>query len=557
LTEAASFRDALSAFGAATKSKLSNRAVSGAPEDQLRAPLEKLIKDLADISGFPAGAVDMIGESSISDLATRPDYAVVAHRALVGFMEIKAPGKGADPRRFTDPRDKEQWKKLRSLPNLLYTDGNAFSLWRDGQIEGFIVYLEGDVETSGVSLAAPQKLLALISDFLRWTPISPRSPKQLAEVAARLCRLLRDEVVEQLSLGSIALTELAKDWRLLLFPQATNDEFADGYAQAVTFGLLVARAQDIPLRDGIDRAAQELRKTNSLIGTALRLLTDDSANQEVLKTSLGTLTRVLDVVDWPALSKGQSDAWLYFYEDFLEVYDNALRKRTGSYYTPPEVVASMVRLVDEALVSTDLFNCPGGFASTDVTVADPATGTGTFLLGVWRPPGPPRRPPANSPTSPAAGAIPGAPEPLPDLIDYDAASRRLRIGRGFIDSVPPAVWNYEVSGKHVLQQWFRYRRLDRTRPIIGDRRPPSPLDKFQPASWPADYTTELMNLIHVLGRLVALEPRQAALLDRILAAPLLDDATLREAGAFALPPGNGSPRGLTFPSSAIQLSPHN
>lgn len=230
MTEAESFRDALSAFGVATKSKLSNIAVSGAAEDQLRAPLEKLIADLADISGFPAGSINMIGESSLSELATRPDYAVVAHRALVGFMEIKAPGKGADPRRFTDPHDKEQWKKLKSLPNLLYTDGNGFSLWRDGQIEGSVVYLDGNVETSGAALAAPRALLALISDFLRWTPISPRTPKQLAEVAARLCRLLRDEVVEQMSLGSVALTELAKDWRVLLFPQATDEEFADGYA---------------------------------------------------------------------------------------------------------------------------------------------------------------------------------------------------------------------------------------------------------------------------------------------------------------------------------------
>ena len=47
---------------------------------------------------------------------------------------------------------------------------------------------------------------------------------------------------------------------------------------------------------------------------------------------------MLDDVDWPTISKGEPEAWLYFYEDFLEVYDNGLRKQTGSYYTPPEVV---------------------------------------------------------------------------------------------------------------------------------------------------------------------------------------------------------------------------
>ncbi|TDR34136.1 type ISP restriction/modification enzyme [Aquamicrobium defluvii] len=378
------FVEAVSAFGTSTKAKLSNIAVVGAAEDQLRAPLEKLIHDLAMIAGFPIGSIDMVGETSLSDLATRPDYAVVAHKALVGFIEVKAPGKGADPRRFNDPHDKDQWKKLKSLPNLLYTDGNAFSIWRDGELQGSIVRLEGDVESSGSALTAPTALLPLISDFLGWHPVPPRNPKQLAEIAARLCRLLRDEVVEQIARGSVALTELAKDWRVLLFPQATDDEFADGYAQAVTFGLLVARAKDISLAGGIDHAAQELRKTDSLIGTALRLLTDDTANQDALKTSLGTLTRVLEEVNWSTLSKGNTDAWLYFYEDFLEVYDNALRKRTGSYYTPPEVVSAMVRLVDDALRSPDLFDRPSGFASADVIVADPAVGTGTFLLGVLR-----------------------------------------------------------------------------------------------------------------------------------------------------------------------------
>ena len=64
--------------------------------------------------------------------------------------------------------------------------------------------------------------------------------------------------------------------------------------------------------------------------------------------------------------------------------DNKLRKKTGSYYTPPEVVGAMVRLADEALRDPQLFNRQAGFASRKVTVADPAVGTGTFLLGVMR-----------------------------------------------------------------------------------------------------------------------------------------------------------------------------
>jgi hypothetical protein len=320
----------------------------------------------------------------VAHLATRPDYAVTVHNALAGFIELKAPGKGADPRYFSDPHDKKQWEKLRSLPNLIYTDGNTFSLWRDGVLQDSVIALEGDVRTAGAGLAAPSSLLNLIGDFLRWSPIPPKDAKQLARIVARLCRLLRDEVTDELSRGNPGLTSLATEWRSLLFPQATDAQFADGYAQAVTFGLLVARAREIELKNGIEQAALTLRKSNSLIGTALRLLTDDPNNQRALKTSLDTLRRVLDAVIWPAVTKGNPEEWLYFYEEFLELYDNALRKRTGSYYTPPEVVAAMVRLVDEALRDPILFGCPAGLATTDVTIADPAVGTGTYLLGVLR-----------------------------------------------------------------------------------------------------------------------------------------------------------------------------
>jgi hypothetical protein len=202
--------EAVSAYGASAKAKLANVAIAGAPEDQLRGPLEQLVKDLAEIGGLPVGAVHLVGETSLADIKTRPDFAATVNNALMGFIEVKAPGKGADPRKFTDEHDKDQWDKLKSLPNLISTDGNSFSLWRDGKLEGSIVHLEGNVETAGAKLSAPPALLPLIGDFLRWSPIPPKTAKQLAQVSARLCRLLRDEVIEQMARGSPALTGLPK-----------------------------------------------------------------------------------------------------------------------------------------------------------------------------------------------------------------------------------------------------------------------------------------------------------------------------------------------------------
>ena len=372
----------VSSFGASAKQKLSNAGAVGAPEDQLRAPFERLLSDLSTICDFAPGSVIAVGETSLSDLKIRPDYSVTVHSALVGFVEMKAPGKGADPRKFSDKHDKEQWERLKHLPNLIYTDGNGFSLWRDGELVGGIVHLKGDIETSGAALGAGIELVGLFTDFLQWQPLPPRSVKELATMTARLCRLLREEVTEQLGLDSPVFKGFAKDWRNMLFPEASDERFADGYAQAVTFGMLMARAQGVSVASGFAPVIHALKASGSLIGSAIQLLVDES-NKDSIKTSLLTLARVLEVVDWPKLSKAKSDAWLYFYEDFLEVYDNELRKKTGSYYTPPEVVVAMVRWTDEALRGP-AFELVAGLASPTVWLIDPATGTGTYLLGVLR-----------------------------------------------------------------------------------------------------------------------------------------------------------------------------
>ena len=155
--------------------------------------------------------------------------------------------------------------------------------------------------------------------------------------------------------------------------------------------------------------------------------------------------------------------------------------------------------------------------------ADPSNG---------RPAAAPRLPQGKGPLIPRDGAIPSDPDRMPDRIDYDAGKRRLLVGEGFIDNVPPEVWQYEVSGKQVLVHWFSYRKKDRTRAVIGEKRPPSPLEKIQPDRWLAEYTAELLNVLHVLGRLVPLEDRQADLLTRICDGPLISADTLRTAGVF-------------------------
>jgi hypothetical protein len=128
-----------------------------------------------------------------------------------------------------------------------------------------MVNLKGDVRTSGAKLTTDGSGLASILDtFLRWEPQAPRSLTQLVNSVAGLCRLLRDEVGEALKEEKHTggpFTSLAADWRELLFPDADEDQFADGYAQTVTFALLLARVERIDFTgQPISEIARQLGK---------------------------------------------------------------------------------------------------------------------------------------------------------------------------------------------------------------------------------------------------------------------------------------------------------
>lgn len=384
---------AVSVFGATATPKL---AGPGEPEDQLRSPLETLLVSVAKDLGLK---VNPVGESSLSDLKVRPDYAIEVDGALAGYIEVKAPGKGADPTAWSArSRDRQQWEKLKELPNVLYTDGNSWALYNRGVGNGPVIRLAGDVRTGGASLTTDGPGLAAVLDaFLRWEPQAPRTLSALVNSVAGLCRLLREEVTEALAKEQQTggpFTNLAADWRELLFPDADEKQFADGYAQTVTFALLLARVERIEFTgQPISEIARQLGKGHSLMGKALSVLTDDSLGS--LTRTIDTLLRVVGAVDWgrfedePQLDLGlkqakrptkRTDPYLHLYEKFLEVYDPELRKQTGSYYTPVQVVDAMIGMVDDLL--KDRLGQPLGFASDHVTVVDPAMGTGTYLLNV-------------------------------------------------------------------------------------------------------------------------------------------------------------------------------
>jgi hypothetical protein len=376
-----SIHEPLQTFAADVKAKMT-QLTAGEPEDQLRGPFENFKTAVAEAMGWD---IVCTGETPLPDRRGRPDYAVHLRNLLVGYVEIKAPGTGAIASRFRG-RNREQFKRFSAIPNLLYTDGNEWALYRSGKLVGRVVRLSGDISTDGKKAATSRDAAALeplLRDFFLWEPIIPRDRrgkidlKGFADLLAPLCRMLRDDVIDALRDPSSPLVQLAGNWRQLLFPDAPDEQFADAYAQTVTFALLLGRGEGAePLT--LDNAVAALSAQHNLLSRALQVLTDSEVRAE-MPASLGLLLRVIAVVP-PAALSGPQYPWLYFYEDFLAAYDPKLRKNAGAYYTPVEVVRCQVRLIDNLLVHR--LGKPLGFADPGVITLDPAAGTGTYLLGV-------------------------------------------------------------------------------------------------------------------------------------------------------------------------------
>lgn len=377
----ATIQEALQSFAQAVTAKMS-QLTPGEPEDQLRGPLENFMAVAARAVGWN---VVCTGETKLPGRLGKPDYAVHLNKLLAGYVELKAPGVGANPKGFSR-HNRQQWKRFESIPNLLYCDGNEWALYRSGELVDKLVRLSGDIATDGkkaVGPGDPHAVERLLREFFSWEPIIPMDRegkidlKRFAGLLAPLCRMVRDDVTDALRDPDSPLVQLARDWRQLLFPHAPDEQFADAYAQTVTFALLLGRSERAdPL--SLDSAEKALSSQHSLLSRALQVLTDPSARAE-MSASVDLLLRIIGVV--PSLTlTGPDNPWLYFYEDFLAAYDPKLRKDAGAYYTPVEVVRAQVRLIDDLLVNR--LGKPLGFADPGVVTLDPAAGTGTYLLGV-------------------------------------------------------------------------------------------------------------------------------------------------------------------------------
>src|SRR5215208_1929134 len=119
--------------------------VAAQQEDQLKGPTGDLLGEFG--SEFCLDVLPRF-EAPVPGIG-RPDIALDVGGALCGYVELKAPLESVRASDFKG-HNREQFNKFKTLPNLIYTNGNEWILYQNGERK-LTVRLSGDVVEEGAS----------------------------------------------------------------------------------------------------------------------------------------------------------------------------------------------------------------------------------------------------------------------------------------------------------------------------------------------------------------------------------------------------------------------
>jgi predicted helicase len=348
------------------KSIEKNLATGSATEHTHRSALRALLEAIGE-------GISAINEPRRIECGA-PDYIITRAKTPIGYVEAKDVGKSLDQAEHS-----EQLARYReSLSNLILTDYLEFRWYVEGEhretARVATLTSDGRVRTRRGGIQAVSELL---QKFLAQVVPTVGTPKELAQRMAALARMTRDLIQETFKRESEegALHAQLKAFRETLIPFLTPAQFADMYAQTITYGLFAARVRAPSPYEGEgwggggftrEQAAWNLPKTIAWLVDDLAHLLARADMAEILH-DFGRRTR-------------QEDPVVHFYETFLGAYNPQMRKTRGVYYTPEPVVSYIVRSLDH-IVKTR-FGRPLGLADTNTLILDPAAGTATFLYFV-------------------------------------------------------------------------------------------------------------------------------------------------------------------------------
>lgn len=346
-----------------------------------------------------------------------PDYIIERKKVPVGYIEAKDIGIDLDK----VEKSEQLTRYFASLDNLILTDYLEFRLYRKGVLVNKIRIAQ--IDTNGKLKAIESeyiKLEILLKDFFQYKGITITNSDQLAKIMANKARLM--EQITDAALNQAAkeveenstytgdpdssLLSQYKAFKSFLIQDLTYKQFADIYAQTITYGLFAARLNDPTLEDFTrQEAAFLVPKTNPFLFKLFSYIAGPDIDDRIVWVvdELADVFRACNLNNLLESFGSEQDPFIHFYETFLGEYDAALRKQRGVYYTPTPVVNFIVRSVDSILQKE--FGLSMGLADTEkitvpltnkntgktekseihrVQILDPAAGTGTFLYEVFK-----------------------------------------------------------------------------------------------------------------------------------------------------------------------------
>lgn len=377
---------------------LQSEQIENITEHSKRSALEILLKQFADQCQNGNNKIKVLHEPKRKDNYGSPDFKVYTDSSIIGYVENKKITENLDKILKTD-----QIKKYRELSqNILLTNYIEFVWIKGDTIQRETLCYQSDLENKKFKPDTEKcaKVEKLISFFFSQAPQQIANPKELALALATRSKNLKDFLLDELLHQQAEHTEgrlfgLYETFKQNVFHELELAEFADAFAQMLTYGLFLARLNADTKPISLTNAKEYIPKSFQLIRELVSFL--DELNNEQYKETKWIIDETISIMNNIELAElkrqlsftkrikdsddFETDPYIYFYETFLAAYDKNLRKQKGVYYTPPQVVNFITRAINDIL--KNVFNIPSGFAGrNNVTVLDFATGTGTFLLDV-------------------------------------------------------------------------------------------------------------------------------------------------------------------------------
>jgi len=282
--------------------------------------------------------------------------------------------------------------------------------------------LQDTYETLREKLHWPEDENNLESWRLQWSSAFKLQYRQTIKKSQELASRLADlaSAIRSRVNGILATETETGPWRSLfsafqkvLIHDLKTDDFADMYAQTISYGLLSAR---ISRKSGAlipENLVDMIPLTNPFLRELMQAFIELGDRGEKIDLDEAGINEVIELLanadmeevekDFNANSPDE-DPVIHFYELFLKEYDAQKKVERGVFYTPKPVVSFIVQSVHELLQKN--FGLEDGLADITtwgelkernpdlhipkhvlpdvpfVQILDPATGTGTFLIEV-------------------------------------------------------------------------------------------------------------------------------------------------------------------------------